>query len=85
MDGLPVNVKMVERGIKSDFDCPVCGEVPESLLHVLVSCDFALLVWSLWQDCPLNFLLNAKDFTGLVHQICSNSDGVSLEYFFAIS
>ena len=47
MDGLPVNVKMVERGIKSDFDCPVCGEEPESLLHALVSCDFALSVWSL--------------------------------------
>ena len=82
VDGLPVKVKMVERGIKSDFDCPVCGEMPESLFHVLISCDFALSVWSLWQDCPLISLLNAKDFTGLLHQFCSNSDGVSLEYFF---
>ena len=47
MDGLPVYVKMVERGIKSDFDCPVCGEEPESLIHALVSCDFALCVVAL--------------------------------------
>ena len=73
------------EGIKFDFNCPVRGEEPESLIHALVSCDFAFSVWSLWQDCPLNFLLNAKDFTGLVHQICSNSGGVPLEYFFAIS
>ena len=82
VDGLLMYVKMVERGIKFDFDCPVYGEEPESLMHALVSCDFALSVWSLWQDCPLNFLFNAYDFTGLVHQVCSNSDGVSLEYFF---
>ena len=42
-------------------------------------------MWLLWQDCPLNLLLNAKDFTGLVHQICSSFCGVLLEYFFAIS
>ena len=85
VDGLLVYVKMVERSIKFDFNCPVRGEELESLIHALVSCDFAFSVWSLWQDCPLNFLLNAKDFTGLVHQICSNSGGVPLEYFFAIS
>ncbi|XP_030939792.1 uncharacterized protein LOC115964668 [Quercus lobata] len=48
VDGLSVNVKLVERGIKSDFDYPVCGEEPESLIHALVSCDFALS--SIWHN-----------------------------------
>ena len=37
VDGLLVYVKMVERGIKFDFNCPVRGEEPESLIHALVS------------------------------------------------
>nr|XP_023892943.1 uncharacterized protein LOC112004933 [Quercus suber] len=77
VDGLPVYVRMVERGIKADFDCPVCGEKLECLLHALVSCDFALSVWSLWQDCPLDLLLNAKDFTSLVHQLVHNVHSLS--------
>ena len=72
MNGLPVYVKMVEESIQSGFDYPVCGEEPESLIHALISCDFALSVWSLWQDCPMNLLLNATDFIDLVHKFCSS-------------
>ena len=79
---MAVYVKVVEKGIQTGFDCPVCMEETESLLCALVSCDFALSLWSLWQDCPLNLLLNVMDFIGLVHQICSSSCGVLLEYFF---
>ncbi|XP_075645166.1 uncharacterized protein LOC142616185 [Castanea sativa] len=85
VNGLPVFVNMVEKGIHFGYDCPVCGEEPESLLHALISCDFALSVWSLWQDCPMHLLLNMKDFAGLVHQFCSSSNVAQLEPFFAIS
>ena len=85
MNGLPVFANMVEKGIQSGYDCPVCGEEPESLSHALISCDFALSMWSLRQDCPMHLLPNAKDFTGLVHQFCSSSYVAHLEFFFVIS
>lgn len=85
VNGLLVFANMVEKGMHFGYDCPVCGEEPKSLLHALISCDFALSVWSLWQDCPMHSLLNAKDFAGLVHQFCSSSNAAHLEFFFAIS
>ena len=57
----------------------------QPLTHVLISCDSALSVWSLWQDYPIQLLLNVNDFTSLVHQICSSSSAKHLEFFFAIS
>ncbi|KAK4576957.1 hypothetical protein RGQ29_027472 [Quercus rubra] len=65
--------------------CPICGKETENLIHALISCDYAFLVWSLWQDCLIEALLNAKDFTGLVHQISLYSAAKDLEFFFAIS
>ncbi|XP_023886638.1 uncharacterized protein LOC111998774 [Quercus suber] len=85
VNGLPVYAKMVERGIHLGWDCPVCGDEPENLIHALISCDFAISVWSLWQDCPLSLLLNATDLTDVVHKLCLSHNAVYLEYFFAIS
>ena len=76
---------MVAKGMKISCVCPICGKETENLIHALISCDYALLVWSLWQDCLIKALLNAKDFTGLVHQISSYSAAKDLEFFFAIS
>lgn len=84
MNGLPVFANMVEKGMQSSYVYHVCGEELESLSHALISCDSALSVRSLWQDCPMKLLLNVKDFTCLVHQICSSSSITYLE-FFAIS
>ena len=53
--------------------------------HALISCDSALSVWSLWQDCPIDLLLNAKDFNDLVLQIRSSPTALHLEFFFVIS
>ena len=83
VNGLPVYVKMAERGIHLSCDCPVCGEEYESLTHALILCDFALSVWSLWHDCPLHLLMNASDFTDVVLYFCSVPNGEHLEYFFA--
>ena len=44
VDGLPVYVKMAERGIHLDCDCPACGEEIEILTYALIVCDFALSV-----------------------------------------
>ena len=85
VDGLPVYVKMAERGIHLDCDCLACGEETENLTHALILCDFAPSVWSLWQDCPLNLLVNATDFIDVVHKFCSSPNIVHLEYFFAIA
>lgn len=85
MNGLPMFAKMVENGIQSGYNCPVCGEEPESFFHALISCNFALSVWSFWQDCPMHLLLNVRDFIDLVYQICSSSCAIHLEFFFAIS
>ena len=85
VNGLPVYARMVERGIQQGWDCPVCGDEPESLIHALISCDFALSVWSLWQECPLHLLLNATDPIDVVHKFCSSPNAVHLEYFFATS
>ena len=85
MNGLPVYLKMLERGIQLGWDCPVCGDEPESLIHALISCDFALSVWSLWQDCPLHLLLKATDLIDVIHIFCSSPFAEHLEYFFAIS
>ena len=73
MNGLLVFANMVEKGIQFGYDCPVCGEEPESFFHALISCNFALLVWLFWQDCPMHLLLNVRDFMDLVYQICSSS------------
>ena len=83
VNGLNVYVKMAERGIHLSCDCPVCGEESESLTHALILCDFALSVWSFWQDCPLNLLVNATDFIDVVLKFCSSPNIAHLEYFFA--
>uniref|UniRef100_A0A7N2MZD8 RNase H type-1 domain-containing protein n=1 Tax=Quercus lobata TaxID=97700 RepID=A0A7N2MZD8_QUELO len=58
---------------------------PESLSHALISCDLALSVWSLWQDCPIEKLLNVKDFNDLVLHFCSPLLDKHLDFFFAIA
>ncbi|KAL0013414.1 hypothetical protein SO802_000483 [Lithocarpus litseifolius] len=85
VNGLPVLTNMVAKGMQVCCVCPICGEEPESLIHALISCDYALSVWCLWQGYPIELLLNAKDYTSLVHQISSSSTTKQLEFFFAIS
>ena len=85
VNGLPVFLKLAERGIHLGCDCPACGEEVESLTHTLILCDFALSVWSLWQDCPLMLLVNATNFIDLVHNFCTSPNVEHLEYFFAIA
>ncbi|XP_030970211.1 uncharacterized protein LOC115990525 [Quercus lobata] len=85
VNGLPMLTNVVAKGIQTSCVCPICDEEPENLIHALISCVFALSVWSLWQDCPIDLLLNAKDFNDLVLQICSSPTALHLEFFFAIS
>ena len=76
---------MVAKGIQTCYVCPICDEALESLLHVLISCDFALSIWSLWQDCPIDLLLRATDFNDLVLHPCSSLFVLCMEFFFAIA
>ena len=85
VNGLPVLTNMVAKGMQISCVCLIYGEETENLIHALISCDYALSVWPLWQDRPIKVLLNAKDFIGLVHQISSYSIAKHLEFFFAIS
>ena len=85
VNGLPVLTNMVAKGMQISCVCLIYGEETENLIHALISCDYALSVWPLWQDRPIKVLLNAKDFIGLVHQIRSYSIAKHLEFFFAIS
>ncbi|XP_030924777.1 uncharacterized protein LOC115951770 [Quercus lobata] len=85
VNGLPVLSKLAEKGIQTSCICPICDEEPESLTHALISCDLALLIWSLWQDCPIEKLLNVKDFSDLVLHICSPLLDKHLDFFFAIA
>ena len=85
VNGLPVLTNVAAKGIQTSCIFPICEEEPKSHIHALISYDSALLVWSLWHDCPINLLLNAKDFNDLVLQICSSPAALHLEFFFAIS
>ena len=85
VNGLPVLTNMAAKGIQTSCVCPICDEELESLIHALISCDFALSVWSLWHDCPIDILLKAKDFNDVVLQLCSNLTAMYLEFFFVIS
>ena len=85
VNGLPVLTNLVTKGIQTSCTYPICDEELESLVHALISCDFALSVWSLWQDCPIDLLLKAKNLNDLVLQFCSSSSALNLELFFAIS
>ncbi|GKD78902.1 RNA-directed DNA polymerase, eukaryota, partial [Tanacetum coccineum] len=59
LDRLPTRSNLLRRGVVLDsYLCPICGEVPEDIFHVLFLCDIAMLVfckicrwWDLdWQD-----------------------------------
>ncbi|GKA15791.1 RNA-directed DNA polymerase, eukaryota [Tanacetum coccineum] len=59
LDRLPTRSNLLRRGVVLDSSlCPICGEVPEDIFHVLFRCDIAMLVfrkicrwWDLdWQD-----------------------------------
>ena len=85
VNGLPVLTNLVTKGIQTSCTYPICDEELESLVHALISCDFALSVWSLWQDYPIDLLLKTKNFNDLVLQLCSSSFALNLKLFFAIS
>ena len=85
VNGLPVRSKMATKGILTSCICPVCDEETENLSHALISCEFALSVWSLWQDCPIEMLMNVTDFNDLVLHFCSPLLEKHLDFFFAIA
>ena len=76
---------MAAKGIQTSCICLICDKETESLTHALISCDLALSVWSLWQDCPIEKLLNVKDFNDLVLHFCSPLLDKHLDFFFAIA
>ena len=47
VNGLPMLTNLAAKGIQTSCVCPICDEEPKSLTHALISCDFALSVWSL--------------------------------------
>ena len=47
INGLPVLTNLAAKGIQTSYVCSIYDEEPESLIHALISCDFALSVWSL--------------------------------------
>ena len=78
-------INLATKGIQTSCVCPIVDDEPESLLHALISYDFALSMWSLWNDCPIDIMLKAKDFNEVVLQLCSNLVAMFLEFFFVIS
>ena len=44
MNGFPVLTNLAAKGIQTSYVCSIYDEVPESLIHALISCDFALSV-----------------------------------------
>ncbi|XP_010495688.1 PREDICTED: uncharacterized protein LOC104772818 [Camelina sativa] len=44
---LPVASKLIGRGMKVDPSCQICGEVDESINHVLFKCSMARQIWAL--------------------------------------
>ena len=85
LNGLPTLVNMHLRGLCANTFCPVCDEEVECLNHCLITCDYALSVWALWQDCPLGLLLETRDFKVLAHHFLVNSPPRHLLFLFAIS
>ncbi|XP_075633509.1 uncharacterized protein LOC142605970 [Castanea sativa] len=85
LNGLPILVNMQLRGLCTNYTCPVCDEEVECLTHSLITCDFALSVLALWQDCPFSLLLETRDFKDLAFHFLANSPQQHLLLFFAIS
>ena len=73
LKGLPTLANMYLKGLCTNLFCPVCDEGVECLSHYLISCDFALSIWALWQDCPLGLLLGSHEFKDLVFHFLANS------------
>ncbi|KAL0433703.1 UNVERIFIED_CONTAM: hypothetical protein Slati_2704600 [Sesamum latifolium] len=46
-DSLPTSSKLERRGVSKGGACPWCGVEGEDLLHLLLRCHFAPLVWTL--------------------------------------
>lgn len=84
-NGLPTLVNMHWRGLCSNTNCPIYDEEIESLTHSLITYDFALSVWALWQDCPLSLLLETRDFKELAFHFLVNTPQQHLLVFFATS
>lgn len=44
-DSIPVRVNLMKRKMCEDCVCPLCGEEDESLMHALVKCEEAAMIW----------------------------------------
>lgn len=55
----------MHRGVVLDYDhCPICGTVIEDILHVLLKCDMAMLIFRkicCWWDLDWQVLLSFDD------------------------
>ena len=66
LDRLPTRVNLVSRGIVLESDrCPMCGLVPEDILHVLFRCDMAGCIFRLicrWWDLEWRDVLSFEEW-----------------------
>ena len=42
---LPTRFQLLLKGIQLNSKCPLCGAAPETILHILVYCEFAKACW----------------------------------------
>ena len=85
LNGLPTLANMYLRGLCTNLSCRVCDEGVECLSHCLISYDFSLSIWALYQDFPLGLLLESREFKDLAFHFLTNSPPRHLLFFFAIS
>ena len=66
LDRLPTRSNLVHRGVVLDSDhCLICGMVTEDILHVLLRCDMAALIFRkicCWWDLDWQVLLSFDDW-----------------------
>ncbi|KAJ0490856.1 putative RNA-directed DNA polymerase [Helianthus annuus] len=76
MERLPTRCALAARSIPvNDRTCIMCGSYDESSEHLLVSCQFAQMVWqniALWCSIPPIIAFDLKDMLTL-HEVCTVS------------
>ncbi|XP_021995963.1 uncharacterized protein LOC110893153 [Helianthus annuus] len=74
MERLPTRCALAARSIPvNDRTCIMCGSYDESSEHLLVSCQFAQMVWqniALWCSIPPIIAFDLKDMLTL-HEVCT--------------
>ena len=84
-DILPINLNLYRKKISSSLTCELCDEDPESMMHVLVHCQFAQEVW---RHIPLASILNwppSHLFADFIHHGLQILNSPDIELFFTIA